>query len=44
MFYALTQSLLLYSELGYKFKALTSDVINNQQKVKARLPVFAGLF
>ena len=45
MFYALTQSLLLYSELGYKFKALTSEVINNQQqKVRKRLPVFAGLF
>ena len=44
MFYALTQSLLLYTELGYRFEALTSKVIGNQQKAKKRSPLLASFF
>ena len=44
MFYALTQSLLLYSELGYRFEALDSQLLNSQKKTKRRVPVFSGLF
>lgn len=44
MFYALTQTLLLFTELGYKFEALNSKLIRNQQEAKKRIPVFAGLF
>jgi len=43
MFYALSRSLQLYTELGYRFEALTSDVIL-KQKVKKRKPVLNGFF
>ena len=44
MFYALTQTLLLYKELGYRFEALTSEIVNNHQKTKKRTPLFTGFF
>ncbi len=36
MFYALTQSLLLYKEFGYRFEALTEDVIRKQAPVSVK--------
>ncbi len=44
MFYALTQSLLLYSKLGYSFEALDSKLLKSQKKAQKRAPVFNGLF
>jgi len=44
MFYALTQSLFLYSELGYRFEALNSHLLKKTKKIRKRVPVFNGLF
>ncbi|MCF6366847.1 MAG: polysaccharide deacetylase family protein [Bacteroidales bacterium] len=44
MFYALTQSLMLYNELGYKFETLNSQILKKTKKVRKRVPVFNGLF
>lgn len=43
MIYALSQTLLLYSKAGYKFKALSPELIKSVQSVNNRLPVFASL-
>ena len=44
MFYALTQSLLLYSKLGYKFEALNSQIVKKKTKVKRTMPLLSFIF
>lgn len=44
MFYALTQSLLLYTELGYKFEALNSQLIKKKAKPKKTMPILNLFF
>ena len=45
MFYALTQTLLLYKEAGYKFEAITEDVIQKSSASKVRKSrIFTGFF
>ncbi|NOZ34995.1 MAG: polysaccharide deacetylase family protein [Chlorobi bacterium] len=45
MFYALTQTLLLYKEAGYKFEALTEAVIKNQIPLPVKKSkIFTGFF
>ncbi len=44
MFYALTQTLLLYSEAGYKFETLNSEIIKKVVKPEKRVPVFSSFF
>ncbi len=44
MFYALTQSLLLYSKLGYKFEALNSQIVKKKAKVKKTMPLLSFIF
>ena len=44
MFYALTQTLLLYKEAGYSFEALTEDVFINQTPKIKRSNIFTAFF
>ena len=44
MFYALTQTLLLYKEAGYSFEALTEDVFTNQPPIIKRSNIFTAFF
>jgi peptidoglycan-N-acetylglucosamine deacetylase len=43
MIYALSQTLLLYSKAGYKFKALSPELIKSHQIVNSRIPVLSSL-
>lgn len=46
MFYALTQTLLLYKEAGYSFESISEETISMQQKIPTlkKSRVFAGFF
>ena len=44
MFYALTQSLLLYSKLGYKFEALNSQIVTKKAKIRKKVPLLNFIF
>jgi len=44
MFYALTQTLQLYSQMGYKFEALNSQVIKKKTRVRKAMPVLSFFF
>jgi len=44
MFYALTQTLYLYSKIGYKFEALNSKIVKKKIKVRKITPILNFLF
>ncbi len=44
MFYALTQTLLLYKEAGYSFEAITDDILINQVPKVKKSGIFATFF
>jgi len=44
MFYALTQTLLLYKKAGYKFKALTPEIIRKHVPKPKKSKIFAAFF
>jgi peptidoglycan/xylan/chitin deacetylase (PgdA/CDA1 family) len=43
MIYALSQTLMLYSKAGYKFKTLSPELIKSHQIVNSRIPVLSSL-
>ncbi len=45
MFYALTHTLLFFSEAGYRFEALNSSMLKQNEKIPhRRIPIFANLW